>query len=151
MDDEFIIKELLKKGIIREEDVPRILEGKPENEDIFVTLVRKNILSEKQVIHLFKEIARKQKELEEFSSDKDGKQEDADFIVEDGIIKYFGTKSYYIIPIKSINFIEVKDDGRLIIHFPGIDRLTISFENKQDMAYLLDRIRRYLSLEDEGY
>jgi hypothetical protein len=149
MDDRFILKELVKKGIIREEDIQDILEDKLENEDIFVTLVRKNILSEKQVIHLFKEIVGRQPEPGRLTRKEEEEEgEDVDFIVEEGVIKYFKKNSYFLIPIRSINFIEVKDNGTLILHFPGIDRLIIRFKNKQDMTYMLDKIKQYLSSED---
>ncbi len=148
MDEKFILKELVKKGIIREEDIPDILDEKLENEDIFVTLVRKNILTEKQVIHLFKEIVGKQADFNAVIREEEEEGEDVDFIVEEGVIKYFREKSYYLIPIRSINFIEVKDNGTLILHFPGIDRIIIRFRNKQDMAYMLDKIKHYLRSEE---
>ncbi len=147
MDEEFVINELIKRGIIRQEDVPTLLEEKLENEDIFVTLVRMGILSEKQSIHLFKELANRQTALTSVSEREEASEEDIDFFVEGGIIRYFTGNSYYIIPISRINFLEVKDSNILILHFSGIDRLTIKFSNKQDLNFAVDKIRQYMEEE----
>jgi len=53
MEHEKILNLLIKAGFLKEEDARRVLKEKNEDEDIFQTLLRLNILSEKDIMNFF--------------------------------------------------------------------------------------------------
>ncbi len=56
MEHEKILNLLIKAGFLKEEDARKVLKEKKEDEDIFQTLLRLNILSEKDIMSFFQNI-----------------------------------------------------------------------------------------------
>ncbi len=56
MDSEKILNLLVKAGFIKSEDVKNVLKERKEDEDIFQTLLRLNILTEKDILSFFQNI-----------------------------------------------------------------------------------------------
>jgi len=56
MEHEKLLNLLLKAGYIKEPDIKRVLEERKEDEDIFQTLLRLDILSEKDIMNFFQNI-----------------------------------------------------------------------------------------------
>ncbi len=129
-----ILKRLLEEKRIDKEGLAKLMSEKPEDEDLLSFLIRKGVISYKDVVDIA------------YSQPASGKKSFAEYGItfEDVYMIYEKNESLtYAVPYHHIRAVERRGNS-ITIHTGGIDKILISLESPDLAQALFDTILVYM-------